>query len=97
MIGDYLGKFIFYDSSYEVHGRMWVAKVLVSLDTKLGFLEEMNLEMGGLVHIQCLDYEGIPFRCLHCHAMDHLVEQCPHRLRVKRPNQSSQKDFGSFN
>lgn len=40
MIGDYLGKYICYNRSYEIHGRMEGARVLVSLDTRLGFLEE---------------------------------------------------------
>lgn len=52
MIGDYLGiKFICYEKSFEFHGCMQVARVLVSLDTILGFLEEMNLKMDDVVHI----------------------------------------------
>lgn len=26
--------------------------------------------------LQLLDYEGVPFRCHQCHALDHLVAQC---------------------
>lgn len=40
---------------------MRVAKILVSLDIRLGFLEEMNLEMPDRIHVKPLGYEGIPF------------------------------------
>lgn len=81
MIGDYLGNFIYYDNFYEVYGRMRVARILVILDTRLGFLKEMNLQMPYRVDIQPLDYEGIPFHRMRCHALDPLVEMCPHPLR----------------
>lgn len=58
MIGDYLGKFICYDRYFEVHGCMRVATILVILDKRLGFLDELNLEIFDRVHIQPLDYEG---------------------------------------
>lgn len=64
MIGDYLGKFLSFDRSYKVHGHIRVAKVLVSLETRLGFLEEINIEICKSVHTQPLDYEGIPFLCI---------------------------------
>ena len=72
-------------------------QVLVSLDTRLLFLEEMNLEMDDRVHIQPLVYEGIPLHCLRCHALDNIVDLCPHPLRVKGLNQPVWKDTCTFN
>lgn len=89
MIGDYLGKFLSFDRSYKVHECMRVARFLLSLETRLGFLEEINLEICRSVHTQPLDYQGISFLCIRCHALDHLVDQCPHPLRIKGPYQNS--------
>lgn len=83
MIGNYLGKFLEAYMSFEDTGCMPVARILVNLDVRLGYLEEMNLEMSGLVYTQVLDYEGIHFRCLCCHALDHLVAHCKKPLKVK--------------
>lgn len=75
---------------------MRVTRVLVSLDTRLGFLEEINLEMNGSVHTHPLDYEGIPFCFLHFHALDILVEQFPHALSVKGLSPNTKRGLGSI-
>lgn len=64
MIGNYVGHYLEVDMSFEETERMLVAQILVNLDVRKGFLEEMNLEVQNSIHTQVLNYEGIPFRFL---------------------------------
>jgi len=75
--GDDLGKFLDYDKSFIEIGNMSCARVLVFLDTREGLVENLILQYKGYTHNQKLDYEGVPFRCHHCHKIGHIYRECP--------------------
>lgn len=77
IIGDKLGSFVDADRSYEVSGRMTVARIMVNLDSSEGLSAELNLVYGDYSYIQILDYEGVPFRCHSCHKVGHVRRDCP--------------------
>jgi hypothetical protein len=53
-----------------------VARILVSLNFREGFLGELNLISGEKSLKQILDYEGVPFRCRRCHQYGHIANEC---------------------
>lgn len=83
-IGDDLGKFMDYHKGYIESGKM---------DTREGLVVSSTLHYRGLVHLQKLDYKGVPFRCRRCHKVDHVYKDCPllqnlimkPRWRIKSP------------
>ena len=97
MIGNYLGKFLNADNSYDIHEHMRMARVLLNLDTRLGCLEEINLEINGGVHTQILDYKGIVFHQIRSHALDQLVAQCKEPLKVKELGLNLKEGFARQN
>ena len=84
-IGNFLGEFVCADLSYLETGKYAVAKILVKIDMRLGLSSEISVQGPDGDFIQALDYVGVPFRCLRCHAYGHLVASCPLPFRVRKP------------
>ena len=63
---------------------MAYARILVHLDLSSGLLEYINIQWGDSTRRQMLDYEGVPFKCRHCHKVGHLFKDCPlHKWSIK--------------
>jgi len=74
-IGNKLGRFL--DSAEPKGGQFACARICVEVNLEKGLPEALKLSMGEWSHIQELDYEQIPFKCLRCHAYGHFVKSCP--------------------
>lgn len=77
LIGDKLGSFVDADRSYEVSGRLTVARIMVNLDSSDDLSAELNMVYGDYSHIQILDYEGLHFRCHNYHKVCHVLRDFP--------------------
>lgn len=53
-----------------------MARVLVDLDTLEGLSDSFQIYWEEYILNQCLDYEGILFRCLICHDTGHVKRKC---------------------
>ena len=78
------------DLSYLQTGPRTVAKILVGLQIYKGLADKHPIELEGSVHVQHMDYEGLPFRCHRCHTLGHLVVQCTRSPRVLQMGAVSQ-------
>lgn len=76
MIEDSLGLFLEMDMSYLVTEKRTMAHILVSMDLREGFMENICLEIVVGPLIQLLDYDGVPFQCHRCHTLGHMIAQC---------------------
>jgi hypothetical protein len=76
-IGNMLGTYLDADFSFREMGEMALAHILVSLNIRGGLQKELNITDRGRTRAQILDYEGIPFRCRHCHAHGHILKYFP--------------------
>ena len=63
--------------SYLETGNISVARILVHLDMREGFVEAYNLHYKDIMRCQMLDYEGVIFRCRCCHEVRHLYKERP--------------------
>lgn len=63
LIGNDLGQYLEYDKSYLETRIMTYARILVSMDTHEGLVENLILNYRGNIRNQILEYEGVPFRC----------------------------------
>jgi hypothetical protein len=74
-IGNKLGRFL---DSVEPKGEQFTcARICVEVNLEKGLPEAIKLSLGEWCHIQELDYEQIPFKCLRCHAYGHFAKSCP--------------------
>jgi hypothetical protein len=53
------------------------ARICVEVNLEKGLPDTIKLSLGEWCHIQKLDYEQIPFKCLRCHAYGHFAKSCP--------------------
>jgi hypothetical protein len=74
-IGNKLGRFL--DSVAPKGDQFTCARICVEVNLEKGLPEAINLSLGEWFHIQELDYEKIPFKCLRCHAYGHFAKSCP--------------------
>jgi hypothetical protein len=58
-------------------GPVYCTRICVEVNLEKGLPEAINLSLGEWHHIQELDYEQIPFKCLQCHAYGHFARSCP--------------------
>jgi hypothetical protein len=75
-IGDRLDNTLAIDESYKTNSRRTMARVLVNLKIKDGLFYSIDLVCGTCKLSQTLDYTNNPFRCIWCHKVGHLLEEC---------------------
>jgi hypothetical protein len=88
-IGNKLGHFL--DSVEPKGDQFTCARICVEVNLEKGLPEAINLSLGEWYHIQELDYEQIPFKCLWCHAYGHFAKCCP--KASKEPGPVKEDDF----
>jgi hypothetical protein len=82
-IGNKLGHFL---DSVEPKGDQFTrARIFVEVNLEKGLPEAIKLSLGEWCHIQELDYEKIPFKCLRCHAYGHFIKRCPKVFEEPEP------------
>jgi hypothetical protein len=74
-IGNTLGRFL--DRAEPKGDQFTCARICVEVNLEKGLPEAIKLSLGEWCHIQELDYEQIPFKCLWCHAYGHFARNCP--------------------
>ena len=74
-IGNKLGRFL--DSVEPKGDQFTCARICVEVNLEKGLPEAIQLSLGEWCHIQELDYEQIPFKCLQCHVYGHFAKSCP--------------------
>lgn len=82
-IGNKLGRFL--DSVEPKGDQFTCARVCVEVNLEKGLPEAIQLSLGEWRHIQELDYEQIPFKCLRCHTYGHFAKCCPKASEVAEP------------
>jgi len=74
-IGNKLGRYL--DKADPKGDQYTCARICVEVNLEKGLPEAIKLSLGDWSHIQELDYEQIPFKCLRCHAHGHFARNCP--------------------
>jgi hypothetical protein len=74
-IGNKLGRFL--DRMVPKGDQFTCARICVEVNLEKGLPEAIKLSLGDWTHIQELDYEQIPFKCLRCHDYGHFAKSCP--------------------
>jgi hypothetical protein len=88
-IGNKLGHFL---DSVEPKGDQFIcACICVEVNLEKGLPEAIKLSPGEWCHIQELEYEKIPFKCLWCHAYGHFAKSCP--KASEEPGPVKEDDF----
>jgi hypothetical protein len=88
-IGNKLGRFL--DRAEPKGDQFTCARICVEVNLEKGLLEAIKLSLGEWSHIQELDYEQIPFKCLRCHAYGHFARNCP--KASEEPGPVKEDDF----
>ena len=88
-IGNKLGRFL--DSAEPKGDQFTCARICVEVNLEKGLPEAINLSLGDWCHLQELDYEQIPFKCLRCHAYGHFARNCP--KAPEEPGLAKEEDF----
>jgi hypothetical protein len=88
-IGNKLGRFL--DSVEPKGGQITCARICVEVNLEKGLPEAIKLSLGEWCHIQELDYEQIPFKCLRCHDYGHFAKSCP--KASGEPGPAKEDDF----
>jgi hypothetical protein len=83
--GEVLGKFTAVDDSYKSCGFRSIAQILVELDPRNGLYESMDLQYGDKKLTQILDYVNMPFCCVRCHIVGHVVKDCGFKFHENDP------------
>jgi len=88
-IGNKLGRFL---DRMEPKGDQYTcARICVEVNLEKGLPEAIKLSLGDWSHIQELDYEQIPFKCLRCHDYGHFAKSCP--KASEEPGPAKEDDF----
>jgi hypothetical protein len=74
-IGNKLGRFL--DRAEPKGDQFTCARICVEVNLDKGLPDAIKLSLGEWCHIQELDYEQIPFKCLRCHAYGHFAKSYP--------------------
>lgn len=74
---------------------MAYACILVHLDTREGLVESLKLQWQGIIRLQKLDYEGVPFRCRRCHEVGNLYKDFPLLAKDKSVVNSMEEKEGN--
>ena len=93
-IGNYLGAFLKADLLYMQTRRRTVARILVGLQIYKGLTDRLPIQYTSGMHVQALDYEGLPFHCHRCHKWGHLVAEFPKGARVNTQKSMGTKSCG---
>jgi hypothetical protein len=88
-IGNKLGRFL--DRAESKGDQFTCARICVEVNLEKGLPEAIKLSLGEWCHIQELDYEQIPFKCLRCHAYGHFARSCP--KASEEPGPVKEDDF----
>jgi hypothetical protein len=88
-IGNKLGRFL--DRAEPKGDQFTCARICVEVNLEKGLPEAIKLSLGEWCHIQELDYEQIPFKCLRCHAYGHFAKSCP--KASEEPGPVKEDDF----
>jgi hypothetical protein len=88
-IGNKLGRFL--DSAEPKGDQYTCTRICVEVNLENGLSDAIKLSLGEWCHIQELDYEQIPFKCLRCHAYGHFAKSCPKSF--EEPGPVKEDDF----
>jgi hypothetical protein len=88
-IGNKLGRFL--DNAKPKEEQFTCARICVEVNLEEGLPEAIKLSLGDWCHIQELDYEQIPFKCLRCHDYGHFARSCP--KVTEEPGPAKEDDF----
>ena len=69
VVGNFLCSYV---EAYLELGVYCVAHILVKLYLYEELAENIELTMRNKVHVQAIDYIGIPFKCNRCHKYGHI-------------------------
>jgi hypothetical protein len=92
-IGNKLGRFL--DRAEPKGEQFTCARICVEVNLEKGLPDAIKLSLGEWCHIQELDYEQIPFKCLRCHAYGHFAKSCP--KTSEEPGPVKEDDFQPVN
>jgi len=90
-IGNKLGRFL--DSSEPKGGQYTCARICVEVNLEKGLPEAIKLTKGNWSHIQELDYEQIPFKCISCHVYGHFAKNCPKLTESQKASPPAEAGF----
>jgi hypothetical protein len=82
-IGNKLGRYL--DRAEPKGAQLTCARICVEVNLEKGLPEAIKLSLGDWCHIQELDYEQIPFKCLRCHDYGHFARSCPKAPQEPEP------------
>lgn len=88
-IGNKIGRFL--DRAEPKGDQFSCARICVEVNLEKGLPEAIKLSLGEWCHIQELDYEQIPFKCLRCHDYGHFAKSCP--KAPEEPGPVKEDDF----
>ena len=71
-----------------------MARILVGLQIYNGLANRLTIQYTSGMHVQSLDYEGLPFRYHQCHEWGHLVVECKKGAYVNTQKSSGTKSGG---
>lgn len=78
-IGNAIGRCVYVDPKCLGEKDKHVAWILIEKAYRGGFLDHIELSWRDLKINQRLEFWGVPFRCLACHRIGHLIKNCPCR------------------
>ncbi|KAG8475108.1 hypothetical protein CXB51_032045 [Gossypium anomalum] len=81
--GDFLRKFLDYDTSIPFLGNKNYMRIRVRLDVTVPLKRKKNIQVGGaLIVYACFKYEKLSLFCFICGKLGHGESYCPFRLRI---------------
>jgi hypothetical protein len=88
-IGNKLGRFL--DRAEPRGDQFTCVRICIEVNLEKGLPDAIKLSLGEWSHIQELDYDHIPFKCLWCHAYGHFAKICP--KTSEEPGPVKEDDF----
>ena len=76
-IGNSLGKYI---DKADIRDQYTCTRICVEVDLEVGIPEAINLTIAYWSHVQELDYEQLPFKCIFCHGYGHFSRLCKKKV-----------------
>jgi hypothetical protein len=73
-IGDSFGKILNIDTLYKTNPYSTIKNILVEVDIKEGFPDNIEIVMGTYTHRKIINCTRIPFRCMSFHSYGHVVD-----------------------